>query len=79
MNLQASTGNRVSKLPRETLDAWLEDNALRPSAALACYPMFPIAPLLAIAVSIVGLVLAKMRTAYFRKRASIAAREGRAL
>lgn len=57
MNLQAITGSRVFKLLKETFDAWMEDNALRLSAALAYYSIFSIAPLLVIAISVAGLVL----------------------
>ena len=57
MNLQAVTGNRVFKLLKATFDAWMEDNALRLSAALAYYSIFSIAPLLVIAISVAGLVL----------------------
>ncbi len=57
MNMQAVTGNRVFKLLKATFDAWMEDNALRLSAALAYYSIFSIAPLLVIAISVAGLVL----------------------
>jgi membrane protein len=57
MNFQALTGNRVVRLLKATFDAWMEDNALRLSAALAYYSIFSIAPLLVIAISIAGLVL----------------------
>lgn len=63
MNLQAITGNRVFKLLRETFDAWMEDNALRLSAALAYYSTFSIAPLLVIAISIAGLATGAAVTA----------------
>ena len=57
MNLQVLTGNRVFKLLKATFDDWMEDNALRLSAALAYYSIFSIAPLLVIAISVAGLVL----------------------
>ncbi len=57
MNLQTLTGNRVFKLLKATFDDWMEDNALRLSAALAYYSTFSIAPLLVIAISVAGLVL----------------------
>ncbi len=57
MKLQTLTGNRVFKLLKATLDDWMEDNALRLSAALAYYSTFSIAPLLVIAISLAGLVL----------------------
>lgn len=57
MHLRTLTGNRVSKLLKATFDAWMEDNALRLSAALAYYSIFSIAPLLVIAISVAGLVL----------------------
>ena len=57
MNFQTLTGNRVFKLLKATFDDWVEDNALRLSAALAYYSIFSIAPLLVIAISVAGLVL----------------------
>jgi len=57
MTLTALTENRVFKLLQESAEAWMEDNALRLSAALAYYSIFSIAPLLIIALSIAGLVL----------------------
>ena len=57
MNLQTLTGNRVFKLLKATFNDWMEDNALRLSAALAYYSIFSIAPLLVIAISVAGLVL----------------------
>lgn len=44
-------------LLKATVDDWLEDGALRLSAALAYYSIFSIAPLLIIAISVAGLVL----------------------
>ncbi len=57
MNWQALTGNRIYKLLKATFDGFMEDNALRLSAALAYYSVFSIAPLLVIAISVAGLVL----------------------
>ncbi|MEO7932209.1 MAG: YihY/virulence factor BrkB family protein [Chthoniobacterales bacterium] len=57
MNLDAITGNFTYKLAKDTVNNWLEDNALRLSAALAYYSVFSIAPLLVIAISVAGLVL----------------------
>ena len=57
MKLQALTGNRAFRLLKATFDDWMEDNALRLSAALAYYSIFSIAPLLVIAISVAGLVL----------------------
>ena len=57
MNLQTLTGNRVFKLLKATFEDWMEDHALRLSAALAYYSIFSIAPLLVIAMSVAGLVL----------------------
>ena len=57
MNVSALTRSRTYKLFKATLDDWLEDNALRLSAALAYYSIFSIAPLLVIAISVAGLVL----------------------
>lgn len=57
MNLARITGNRVFRLLKETTSSWMEDNALRLSAALAYYSVFSIAPLLIIAISVAGLAL----------------------
>ncbi len=57
MNLTTVTQLRTYKLLKGTVDAWMDDNALRLSAALAYYSIFSIAPLLIIAISIAGLVL----------------------
>ncbi len=57
MDFSALTGNRVYQLLKATFDDWLEDKALRLSAALAYYSIFSLAPLLVIAISIAGLVL----------------------
>jgi len=57
MNFSVITGNRVFKLLKATAADWMEDNALRLSAALAYYSIFSIAPLLIIAISVAGLVL----------------------
>ena len=57
MTIKSLSENRAFKLFRETFDAWMEDNALRLSAALSYYSIFSVAPLLVIAISIAGLVL----------------------
>ena len=57
MMLQTISRHRVSRMLRATAAAWMEDNALRLSAALSYYSIFSIAPLLVIAVSVAGLVL----------------------
>lgn len=57
MNFNAITQNKVMHLLKTTFDGWMEDNALRLSAALAYYSIFSIAPLLVIAIGIAGLVL----------------------
>ncbi|MEO8350584.1 MAG: YihY/virulence factor BrkB family protein [Chthoniobacteraceae bacterium] len=57
MNLRALTPKKVIRLLKMTFTDWMEDNALRLSAALAYYSIFSIAPLLVIAISIAGLVL----------------------
>lgn len=44
------------RLFKATLQAWLDDSALRLSAALAYYSVFSIAPLLVITIAIAGLV-----------------------
>lgn len=57
MNVQTLTGNHVFKLFKTTFEDWMEDYALRLSAALAYYSIFSIAPLLVIAIGVAGLVL----------------------
>jgi membrane protein len=57
MILKRITGNRVLRLLGKTFEDWMEDRALRLSAALAYYAVFSIAPLLVIAMSLAGLVL----------------------
>jgi membrane protein len=47
----------IFKMLKQTFNDWLEDNALRLSAALAYYSIFSIAPLLVIAIGVAGLVL----------------------
>ena len=54
MNAGISKLQNISRLLRATADAWLEDNALRLSAALAYYSVFSIAPLLVLSVGIAG-------------------------
>src|SRR5213076_1952430 len=43
----------------ESASAWMEDNALRLSAALAFYSVFSLAPLLVLAVSIAALIFSE--------------------
>lgn len=57
MKSKALAENRAVKLLKSTFADWMEDNALRLSAALAYYSIFSIAPLLIIAISVAGLVL----------------------
>ncbi len=57
MNLRALTGSRAFKVLKATAIGWMDDNALRLSAALAYYSIFSIAPLLIIAISVAGLAL----------------------
>ena len=57
MNLKSLTGNRAVRLLKSSFDEWMEDKALRLSAALAYYSIFSIAPLLVIAISVADLVL----------------------
>lgn len=47
----------VVKLLRATLESWIEDKALRLSAAVAYYSIFSIAPLLILSVSMAGAFL----------------------
>ncbi|MES2925124.1 MAG: YihY/virulence factor BrkB family protein, partial [Verrucomicrobiota bacterium] len=49
--------NRWLKLLKSSFNNWMEDKALRLSAALAYYSIFSIAPLLVITIGIAGLVL----------------------
>lgn len=46
----------IYSLLRSAVSGWVEDNALRLSAALAYYAVFSLAPLLMIAISVAGLV-----------------------
>jgi membrane protein len=57
MNFQVLIWNRGVELLKATFKEWMEDGALRLSAALAYYSIFSIAPLLVIAIGIAGLVL----------------------
>ncbi len=57
MNFSRLAAHRVPRMLNSTLNAWIDHNALRFSAALAYYSIFSIAPLLVIAVSVAGLVL----------------------
>src|SRR6187399_387754 len=57
MILKRITSNRVLRLLAKTFDDWMEDRALRLSAALAFYSVFSIAPLMVIAMGLAGLVL----------------------
>jgi len=57
MKFKAILQNRGVSLLRQTATEWMEDGALRLSAALAYYSVFSIAPLLIISISIAGLVL----------------------
>lgn len=57
MNLQGIAKNRPLRMIKATFDNWMEDSALRLSAALAYYSIFSIAPLLVISISVAGLAL----------------------
>jgi membrane protein len=57
MKFKAILQNRWVSLISQTATEWMEDGALRLSAALAFYSVFSIAPLLIISISIAGLVL----------------------
>src|SRR5436190_10895892 len=57
VNFRRLVGNRIFRLLKTTLYDWMEDRALRLSAALAFYSVFSIAPLLVIAMGLAGLVL----------------------
>ncbi|RYD76898.1 MAG: YihY/virulence factor BrkB family protein, partial [Verrucomicrobiaceae bacterium] len=56
MNLDAIVTNRWINMIRRAFADWMEDKALRLSAALAYYSIFSIAPLLVITIGIAGLV-----------------------
>jgi membrane protein len=56
MKFKAITQNRWVALISQTVTEWMEDGALKLSAALAYYSVFSIAPLLIICISIAGLV-----------------------
>ncbi len=57
MDLKTIMTNRWLALLKRSLDRWMEDKALRLSAALAYYSIFSIAPLLVITIGIAGLVM----------------------
>ena len=57
MNFKAIMQNRWLDLLKRSYLGWMEDKALRLSAALAYYSIFSIAPLLVITIGVVGLVL----------------------
>lgn len=54
MKLKPILDSRPVGLLKETINDWLEDNALRLSAALAYYSVFAIAPLFIIAITVAG-------------------------
>ena len=56
MNFNAIMKNRWLDLLKRSYRGWMDDKALRLSAALAYYSIFSIAPLLVITIGIVGLV-----------------------
>ncbi len=57
MNFTTIMKHHWVSLIKQAAQGWIDDNALRLSAALAFYSIFSIAPLLVIAIGIVGLVL----------------------
>jgi membrane protein len=57
MNTNLAKGKKVLGLLKTTFNDWMEDKALRLSAAMAYYAVFSIAPLLVIAIGIAGLAL----------------------
>ena len=57
MNFNAIMQNRWLEMLKLSYHGWMEDKALRLSAALAYYSIFSIAPLLVITIGVVGLVL----------------------
>jgi membrane protein len=56
MKTQGVSGKRTLSMLKATFDDWMEDKALRLSAAVAYYSIFSIAPLLVIAMGVAGLV-----------------------
>ena len=54
VNGKPITAGFIFKLLKDSVSDWMEDNALRLSAALAYYAIFSLAPLLLIAVGIAG-------------------------
>ncbi|MEF7616292.1 YihY/virulence factor BrkB family protein [Aquincola sp. MAHUQ-54] len=52
----APLASRIVRLVRQSVDAWISDNASSMGAALAYYTLFSVAPLLLIVLTIVGLV-----------------------
>jgi len=59
MNDSALSFKSAGALLKETASEWIEDNALRLSAALAYYSTFSIAPLVVIALAIAGWVFGR--------------------
>jgi membrane protein len=59
MNYPALSLKSAGSLLKETASEWLNDNALRLSAALAYYSTFSIAPLLVIALAIAGWIFGR--------------------
>lgn len=57
MNFKSIAQNRWVTLLQQTFQEWLDDGALKLSAALAYYSIFSIAPLLIIVIGIAGLAL----------------------
>lgn len=57
MSKEKFTFGKLFGMLKETASDWMEDNALRLSAALAYYSIFSIAPLMVIAIAIAGWVL----------------------
>jgi membrane protein len=56
MSIAALSPKRLVSMLKETASSWMEDNALRLSAALAYYSIFSIAPLLVISIGLAGLI-----------------------
>ncbi|MEO5712052.1 MAG: YihY/virulence factor BrkB family protein [Luteolibacter sp.] len=59
MNFKAIMTNRWIDLLKQSMNDWMEDKAMRLSAALAFYSIFSLAPLLVITLGIAGLVIGK--------------------
>ena len=65
-------------LARDTVEGFIADEAMTRGAAIACYAMFSIAPLLVVAVAIAGLAFGEeaVRSAVAEQLRALVGREG---